>query len=210
MADVKISELTAGVSLTGVETVPVVQSATTVKTSVQDIANLAPVASVAGRTGTVTLTSTDVGISSTQITNWDTAYGWGDHGVVGYLTTVPAEYLTQTEADARYLQTFTESDPVYAASSWYTTTNNASQWNTAYGWGDHSTAGYSTFDGAYSSLTGTPTIPTDLTDLGISDGTTGQVLTTDGAGNFSFATPESGGGGITTGKAIAMAIVFGG
>jgi hypothetical protein len=31
-------------------------------------------------------------------------------------------------------------------------------------------------------------IPTTLTDLGITDGTSGQVLTTDGSGNFSFTT----------------------
>jgi hypothetical protein len=37
-----------------------------------------------------------------------------------------------------------------------------------------------------------------------SDGTSGQALTTDGSGQLSFATA-----GITTGKAIAMAIVFG-
>ena len=42
------------------------------------------------------------------------------------------------------------------------------------------------FDGAYSSLTGTPSIPTVLTDLSITDGTDGQVLTTDGSGNFTF------------------------
>jgi len=35
-------------------------------------------------------------------------------------------------------------------------------------------------------------IPSSLTDLSISDGTTGQFLKTDGAGNFSFDTPESG------------------
>ena len=51
------------------------------------------------------------------------------------------------------------------------------------------------FDGAYSSLTGTPTIPSTLTDLGISDGTIGQVLTTDGAGSFTFTTVSGGGGG---------------
>jgi len=34
--------------------------------------------------------------------------------------------------------------------------------------------------------------PSALTDLGISDGTNGQVLTTDGAGNFSFTTVTSG------------------
>jgi hypothetical protein len=30
------------------------------------------------------------GISATQISNWDDAYGWGDHDAVGYLTAVPA------------------------------------------------------------------------------------------------------------------------
>ena len=39
-------------------------------------------------------------------------------------------------------------------------------------------------------------VPDDLTDLGISDGTSGQFLTTNGAGSFSFATVSSGGGGI--------------
>jgi plastocyanin len=42
------------------------------------------------------------------------------------------------------------------------------------------------FDGTYSSLTGSPTIPTVLTDIGITDGNADQVLTTDGAGNFTF------------------------
>jgi|APGre2960657404_1045060.scaffolds.fasta_scaffold145585_2 hypothetical protein len=39
------------------------------------------------------------------------------------------------------------------------------------------------------------------------DGTNGQVVTTDGAGNLTFATPAS--GGISTGKSIAMAMIFG-
>ena len=39
-----------------------------------------------------------------------------------------------------------------------------------------------------------PTIPTSLLDLGINDGTSGQFLSTDGAGNFSFATVEQSGG----------------
>lgn len=44
--------------------------------------------------------------------------------------------------------------------------------------------------GAYSDLTGRPTA---ITDLGISDGTVGQVLTTNGAGVFTFQ--DAGGGG---------------
>jgi hypothetical protein len=40
--------------------------------------------------------------------------------------------------------------------------------------------------GSYNDLTNKPTIPNDLLDLGITDGTFGQVLTTDGSGNFYF------------------------
>ena len=39
-------------------------------------------------------------------------------------------------------------------------------------------------------------MPTVLTDLGITDGSSGQVLVTDGAGNFSFAAVSSSGGGL--------------
>jgi len=49
------------------------------------------------------------------------------------------------------------------------------------------------FDGNYSSLVGAPTIPSSLTDLGISDGTADQILTTDGAGNFTFQDATGGG-----------------
>lgn len=50
------------------------------------------------------------------------------------------------------------------------------------------------FSGNYNDLTNKPTIPSALTDLGITDGNNGQVLTTDGAGNFTFAAGGSGGG----------------
>jgi hypothetical protein len=43
--------------------------------------------------------------------------------------------------------------------------------------------------------------------LPTSDGTNGQVIQTNGSGTLSFATPSS--GGVTTGKAIAMAMIFG-
>ena len=56
------------------------------------------------------------------------------------------------------------------------------------------------YDSNLTSFVGAFTLPT-------SDGSASQVLQTDGAGNISFATPST---GITTGKAIAMAIVFGG
>lgn len=53
------------------------------------------------------------------------------------------------------------------------------------------------FDSAYftnyNNLNNKPTIPTTLLNLGISDGSNGQVLQTDGSGGFSFVTVSSGG-----------------
>ena len=68
--------------------------------------------------GTNTITDIKVG-------QWDTAYGWGDHGAAGYLTS--------------------ETDPVFAAHAANgVTTTKISNWDTAYGWGDHTQAGYLT------------------------------------------------------------------
>ena len=51
------------------------------------------------------------------------------------------------------------------------------------------------FDGTYASLTGKPLIPSTLSDLGITDGSNGQILQTDGNGNFTFVDKPAGGGG---------------
>jgi hypothetical protein len=49
--------------------------------------------------------------------------------------------------------------------------------------------------GNYTDLNGKPTIPATILDLGISDGTVGQVLTAYGNGNYHFTTVSGGGGG---------------
>ena len=62
--------------------------------------------------------------------------------------------------------------------------------------------------GQYAAIQAPATIATNYTlTLPTTDGDASQVLTTDGSGVLSWTTPTS---GITTGKAIAMAIVFGG
>ena len=53
---------------------------------------------------------------------------------------------------------------------------------------------------------GSGTVTIDALTFPAADGTSGQVLQTDGSGTLSFTTPSS---GISTGKAIAMALVFG-
>jgi hypothetical protein len=47
------------------------------------------------------------------------------------------------------------------------------------------------FSGNWSEIVNKPTIPTNLRDLNITDGLAGQVLTTDGFGNFSFSNGPS-------------------
>lgn len=96
--------------------------------SVLNYANTAALSTTAtgvSVTGDIAVSGTvdgrDVAADGTKL---DTAYGWGDHASAGYLTT--------------------ETDPVYVASSWYSTTNNSTNWNTAYSWGNHASAGYLT------------------------------------------------------------------
>ena len=83
--------------------------------------------------GTISL-SYDTGYAiptTASQTNWDTAYGWGDHSTVGYLTS------------------FTETDPVFSASEAASiTSTDTTNWDTAYSWGDHASAGYGTTDEA--------------------------------------------------------------
>jgi hypothetical protein len=101
-------------------------------------------------------------------TNWDTAYGWGDHSTIGYLTTETdpvftasvAGSITSTQVtnwDTAYSwgdhstegyltsASLTETDPVFVASEAYNiTSTDTTNWDTAYGWGDHSLVGYLT------------------------------------------------------------------
>jgi hypothetical protein len=74
-------------------------------------------------------TSWDNIIPGTSSTNWNTAYGWGDHSTAGYLTS--------------------ETDPVFSAhDASNVTSSKITNWDTAHGWGDHSTAGYGSPGGA--------------------------------------------------------------
>jgi hypothetical protein len=148
--------------------------------------------------------------TDTKQTNWDTAYGWGDHSTEGYLTSFTetdpvftaseAASITSTDtsnwdtaygwgnhASAGYLTSYTETDPVYTASSWYSTTNNASNWDTAYGWGNHASAGYATYPsqtgntGKYLTTDGSTTSWATVDALPSQTGNTGKYLTTDGS-----------------------------
>lgn len=69
-------------------------------------------------------TSIASGITSALTNNWDTAFSWGNHATAGYLTqtTADARYAlissvyTKAQSDAKYLTSYTETDPIFSAS----------------------------------------------------------------------------------------------
>jgi hypothetical protein len=114
---------------------------------------------------------------NTKISNWDTAYSWGDHSLEGYLTS------------------YTETDPVFTASPANgITATNISNWNTAYGWGDHSTEGYITdytvtesdVTAHQAALSITESQISDLTHYTDADARTAVSLTTSNANELSY------------------------
>jgi len=118
-------------------------------------------------------------ISTQNINNWSTAYNWGNHANAGYLTTLSdislgalqdvdltdspdTNQLLRWNGTAWVASTFayTETDPVFTQSPAAGIGNTEiSNWNTAYGWGDHSTAGYLTTGTAVSISDTAPVTP---------------------------------------------------
>lgn len=99
---------------------------------------------ITNETDPVYSASPAAGISSSNITNWNTAYGWGDHSTQNYLTT--------------------ETDPTVPSHVKGITVTEVANWNTAYTWGDHSTQGYIT------SFTETdPTVASHVKNIASSD-----------------------------------------
>lgn len=103
---------------------------------------------------------------NTKISNWDTAYGWGDHGVAGYAT-----YPTQTGNSGKYLTTDG------STTSWATVDALPSQTGNS--------GKYLTTDGSSASWELIVALP-DQT------GNAGKFLTTDGT-NASWTTTIDGG-----------------
>ena len=129
-----------------------------------------------------------LGISTTDINNWNTSYNWGDHGAVGYLTSYTE---TQTIDDVLGLGNSTTKGinlGVLTATSLIgdgsgitgiTTLNISNIGNYAAITYVDAQIGIRTFSGAYSDLSGKPGIPTqisDLNDVNAPSPTIGHVL----------------------------------
>ena len=73
----------------------------------------------------VDLNAVNTTLANWNAGDWDTAYSWGDHAQAGYLTS------------------YTETDPVFGASAASgIAAGDITNWNSAYGWGDHGSVGY--------------------------------------------------------------------
>ena len=169
---------------------------------------------VGTETDPVFTASAAFGITGTNITNWNTAFGWGNHASAGYATTsaVAAGYqpldgdltsiaglagtsgmLRKTAANTwtldtnTYLTSYTETDPVFTASAAFDITGtNITNWNTAFGWGNHASAGYVTTAGARSAISLTTT------------GTSGAATYNSSTGALNIPNYATGGGGGVT------------
>ena len=103
-------------------------------------------------------------------TNWNTAYGWGDHSASGYMTS------------------FTETDPYYSAAvAAGITATDVAKWNTAFDWGNHAAEGYLT---TTPPLTGDVTGPFNATSVtddshNHSDSTVANAITIDNGSIYS-------------------------
>jgi hypothetical protein len=94
---------------------------------------------------------TTANFTQTNVNNWNTSYGWGNHASAGYLTSVTAH----TQAWSTITSTPTTISG-YGITNAYTDTQiqnffnganaisgyNKSNWDTAYGWGNHASSGY--------------------------------------------------------------------
>jgi len=122
------------------------------------------------------------GITSTNITNWNTAYGWGDHATAGYLTS------------------FTETDPVVKAINGIVKSNGTTISAAVSG------TDYLTPNGSAASLTSFPTLNQNTTGtaanvtgtVGVANGGTGATTKT---AAFNALSPMSSQGDIIYGGA---------
>jgi len=181
-------------------------------TSIGDLANDVGYLTSYTETDPIFSASIAAGITSGELSNWNSAYNWGNHASAGYLTGLssqsigglgdvnvsgPAtgELLRYNATSSKwenwspnFLTSFTETDPVFSASpSAGITNSNINNWNTAFSWGNHASAGYLT------------TLSTQslgsLSNVSSSTPSDGQALVWNASGNTWQPGTVSGGGG---------------
>ena len=156
---------------------------TNIAVNISDLPNDSGYISSYTETDPIFTASAASSITTQNLTNWNAAYNWGDHGAQGYLVATAQDKTNWNTAfgwgdhsTQGYLTSYTETDPVFSASPAVNiTTQQITNWDTAHSWGDHAQAGYLT---AY---TETQTLD-DVLSLGA---TTTRDITTTGKVYFS-------------------------
>ena len=131
------------------------------------------------------------GILSSNISNWDTAYGWGNHASAGYLTseTSHSDVVVDGDFTSAGLMSRGGSSGTYSI-----VTDNSNNWNTAYGWGNHASAGYLTSYTVTASDLNSISI-TALSDVNTAGASVNDVLKWNGSAWTAQADATGGGGG---------------
>ena len=137
-----------------------------------------------------------ISVTGGNSTNWNTAYGWGNHASQSYATQsyVGTAISNLVDSSPATLDTLNElaaalgDDPNFATTvstsigtKWTQDNTKISQWNTAYGWGNHASAGYTSNVGditgvtAGTGLTGGGTSGTPILNVIGGDGITANA-----------------------------------
>ena len=195
----------SGLSLTGTEFANTAPDQTVALTG-------AGATSISGTYPNFTITSTDTLYTlpfADNSANWNTAYGWGDHGTEGYATQtyVGTAISNLVDSSPATLDTLNElaaalgDDPNFATTvsnsigtKWTQDNTKISNWDTAYSWGNHASAGYAV--GSFLPLTG-GTLTGGLTGT---TATFASQLIVRGAGNSSKGNIHMGAAGDGTAK----------
>ena len=143
----------SGLSLTGTEFANTAPDQTVALTG-------AGATSISGTYPSFTITSTDTVYTlpfADNSTNWNTAYDWGNHASQSYATQsyVGTAISNLVDSSPATLDTLNElaaalgDDPNFATTvsnsigtKWTQDNTKISNWDTAYGWGNHASAGY--------------------------------------------------------------------
>jgi len=161
-----------------------------------------------GSGGTFTFSATDKGDAVLFATANDGTNP--DIKQVGLVTTGSSQTLTNKTLTSPIIGTSildTNSNELFKLTATSSAVNELTYANAATGNKPTFTAsGDDTNIGVSIQPKGSGTVTIDALTFPAADGSSGQVLQTNGSGTLSFTTPSS---GISTGKAIAMAIVFG-
>jgi len=139
-------------------------------------------------------------ILTQNITNWNSAYGWGDHGVAGYLTAEADTFDSVLGRGATTTRDITTTGKVYFSNNFpdLATLNTVST-STYHGMFAHVHAeghGYFAHAGAWMQLLDTGSSLSELADVATTAPSTSDVLTWDGS-NWGPAAPTGGGANVT-------------